>query len=201
MSAPTEPLLRLDDYLTGDMPETEAASFEDDLFAAVADAEPSADVFQTSGLAADAGFLDRLTRWASDPNEQMAFANGTTRAQVDALLASGMPVHYVDLGAGGASVAFAAWKPGVKIVVARLSVDLRGWENVDVEVTTADGTPVKTFRDVHCAPEDGALYAVCHEPLARLAFTRGRTISRVVATRGGARETVAVFDVQPAAFG
>jgi len=102
-------------------------------------------------------------------------------------------------GTGGSSFPFTAWKPGVKIVVARLGVDLRGWQDVDVEVATADGRPVKTFRDVHCAPEDGALYAVCHEPLARLAFARGRTISRIIGTRGGARETVAVFDVQPAA--
>jgi hypothetical protein len=199
LSAPNEPLLRLDDYVTGEMPETEAAAFEEDLFAAAADADPSVDVFKASGLAADAGFLERLARWASHPNEQ-AFANGAPRAQIDALLGSGLPVHYVDLGAGGAPVPFVPWKPGVKIVVARLGVDLRGWQDVDVEVAAADGTPVKTFRDVHCAPEDGALYAVCHEPLARLAFARGRTISRVVGTRGGARETVAVFDVQPAAF-
>jgi len=198
MSAPTEPLLRLDDYVTGDMPETDAAAFEDELFAAVADADPSADLVAATSLAADAAFLDRLARWASDPNEQ-AFANGATRAQIDALLASGLPVHYVDLGTGGSSFPFTAWKPGVKIVVARLGVDLRGWQDVDVEVATADGRPVKTFRDVHCAPEDGALYAVCHEPLARLAFARGRTISRIIGTRGGARETVAVFDVQPAA--
>ena len=36
-----------------------------------------------------------------------------------------------------------------------------------------------------CAPEDGALYAICHAPLAHLAFARGRSISRVVATRDG----------------
>ena len=55
---------------------------------------------------------------------------------------------------------------------------------------------MKTFRDVTCAPEDGALYAVCHEPLARLAFTR-RSVARIVAARDGRRETVAVYDVRP----
>lgn len=198
MSAPTEPLLRLDDYVTGDMPEAEAGTFEAELFAAVAsDADAPADVFKTSGLAADAGFLDRLARLASNPNELAAFAGGFTRAQVDGLLGSPLPVHYVDLGAGGASM-FPAWGADVKFVIARLAVDLRGWQDVDIEVTTADGTPVKTFRDVHCAPEDGALYAICHAPLAHLAFARGRSISRVVATRDGTRETVAVFDLQPA---
>jgi hypothetical protein len=198
MSAPTEPLLRLDDYVTGDMSEAEARTFEADLFAAVAsDADSPADVFKRSGLVADAGFLDRLARLASNPDELAAFAGGFARAQVDGLLGSPLPVHYVDLGAGGASV-FPSWGADVKFVIARLAVDLRGWQDVDIEVTTADGTPVKTFRDVHCAPEDGALYAICHAPLARLAFARGRSISRVIATRDGTRETVAVFDLQPA---
>jgi hypothetical protein len=191
MSTPDEPLLRLDDYVTGDMREAEAVAFEEELFAAATDADPAA----STGLAADAGFLDRVARFAADPNERQAFT-GSTRADVDALLGSPLPVHYVDLGAGGASV-FPSWGPEVKFVIARLSVDVRGWQNVDVEVTTADGTPVKTFRDVHGAPEDGALYAICHAPLARLAFTRGRTISRIVGTRDGTRETVAVFDVRP----
>ena len=59
------------------------------------------------------------------------------------------------------------------------------------------GQPVKTFRDVTCDPTDGALYAVCQEPLARLAFQRGRTISRIVGSRAGQRETVAVFEIVP----
>jgi hypothetical protein len=198
MSAPTEPLLRLDDYVTGEMPEAEAASFEDELFAAAADADPSAAALSARGLAADVTFLNALVRMAADPSEHMAFAGGATRAEVDALLGSQVPVHYVDLGNGGETV-FPAWAPTVKVVIARLAVDLRGWQDVEVQVSAADGTPIKTFRDVHCAPEDGAVYAVCHAPLARLAFTRGRSISRVVATRGGTRETVAVFDVRPPA--
>jgi hypothetical protein len=195
MSAPAEPLLRLDDYVTGEMPDAEAAALEEELFAAAADADPSASAFTSAGLAADAGFLDRLARLVSDPNELPALTGGFSRADVDALLGSPFPVHYVDLGAGGASV-FPPWGPEVKFVIARLAVDLRGFRDIDVEVTAPDGTAVKTFRDVHCA-EDGALYAICHAPLARLAFTRGRSISRVVGTRGGTRETVAVFDVRP----
>jgi len=193
MSAPTEPLLRLDDYVTGEMPDADAAALEEELFAAAADADPSA----SAGLAADAGFLDRLVRVVSDPHELPALTGGFSRADVDALLGSPLPVHYVDLGAGGASV-FPAWGPEVRFVIARLAVDLRGFRDIDVEVTAANGTAIKTFRDVHCA-EDGSLYAICHAPLARLAFMRGRSISRIVATRDGARETVAVFDVSPPA--
>ena len=198
MSAPAEPLLRLDDYAAGDMPEAEAARFEEDLFAAAADADPPAGMRVDDRLASEAAFVDRLVRMAIDANASGVFAGGATRAQIDALLASGLPVHYVDLGTGGDKV-FDAWDPAkVKVVIARLAVDLRGWQDVEVEVTAPDGKPVKTFRDVVCAPEDGALYAVCHEPLARLAFTH-RSIARIVASRDGRRETVAVYDVRPPA--
>jgi hypothetical protein len=197
MSAPAERLLRLDDYVAGDLPDAEAARFEEELFAAAADADPPAGMRTNDGLASDATFVDRLVRMALDTNAAGGFAGGATRAQVDALLSSGLPVHYVDLGAGGEKV-FTPWDPAeVRYVVARLSVDLRDYQDIEVEVATADGTPVKTFRGVTCAPEDGALYAVCHEPLARIAFARGRSVSRVVATRAGRRETVAVYDVRP----
>jgi len=198
VSAPAEPLLRLDDYVGGDMPDAEAARLEDELFAAAAEADPPAGMRVNDGLASDATFLERLTRMAITAKEAGVFAGGVTRAQIDALLASPLPVHYVDLGTGGEQV-FAQWdRDTVKIVVARLAVDLRGWQDIDVEVTAPDGTPVKTFRDCICAPEDGALYAVCHEPLARLAFTH-HSVARIVATRDGKRETVAVYDVRPPA--
>ena len=197
MSAPAEPLLRLDDYVRGDMPDAEAARLEDDLFAAAADVDPPAGMGASEGVAADAAFFDRLVRMVIAANQAGMFASGATRAQIDALLASPLPVHYVDLGTGGEKV-FEPWdRDKVKVVVTRLAIDLRGWQDIDVEVTTADGTPVKTFRDVTCAPEDGALYAVCHERLARIAFSRGRSISRVIATRDGKRETVATYDVRP----
>jgi hypothetical protein len=150
------------------------------------------------GPASDAAFVAGLTPLSIEASASGAFAGGTTRAQIDALLASGLPVHYVDLGTAGERV-FDGWDPAkIKVVVARLAVDLRGWHDIDVEVTAPDGRPVKTFRDVSCAPEDGALYAVCHEPLARLAFTR-RSVARIIAARDGRRETVAVYHVRPPA--
>ena len=198
MTAPMDALLRLDDYATGDMPEAEATRLEEELFAAAADADPPPAMKADEGMPSDASFLARLMPLASEVAASGAFAGGATRAQIDALLASGLPVHYVDLGPGGEKV-FDAWDPAkVKVVVARLAVDLRGWQEIEVAVTAPDGRPVKTFRDVTCAPEDGALYAVCHEPLARIAFTR-RSVATVVAVRDGRRETVAVFDVRPPA--
>ena len=34
---------------------------------------------------------------------------------------------------------FPSWARHVKFVIARLAVDLRGWQDIEIEVTTADG--------------------------------------------------------------
>lgn len=178
-------LLRTDDYVSGHMSDADADAFEEELFAA-----PDA--------AGDAAFVDDLARLLAVCDADGGLVDGGTRAQVDALRAAGARVHFADLGGGGAPVAFPGWDADeIDVVVARLGVDLRGYESVDVEVETGDGRPVKTFRDVACDPTDGALYAICREPLARLAFGKGRTISRIIATQGGRRTTVAVFQVTP----
>ena len=186
MSASGERLDRLDDYLSGHMPEAEAARLEEDLFEAAADASDDGDV----------AFLDQLARMSAMLAAVDGLRGGGTRAMVDLVNKSGLRVHYVDLGAGG-PVDYPAWANGTEIVVTRLGVDLRGWENANVEVSDADGKPVMTFRDVACDPDEGAVYAICQEPLARYFFLRSRTISRVVATRDGHRETLAVFDITP----
>jgi hypothetical protein len=187
-AAPDLPLARADDYVSGHMSDVEAAAFEDELFATGA-------LESVQGSAA--GFVDRLSRGLGVIQQFADLLGGATRAHVEALRAAGARVHLVELHAGEPA-AFPDWGTGVDVVVARLGVDLRGESLVDVEVETGDGRPVKTFREVECDPTDGALYAICQEPLARLAFTRGRTISRVIATRNGRRETVAVFDIRPA---
>jgi hypothetical protein len=187
---PVTPLDRLDDYVSGHMSDADAAAYEDELFAAGA---------SSAGATHDAAqFLDGVARMAALYEKGGGFLEGGTRAQVDALRAAGARVHFIDLGPGSAGpIPFPAWGAGYDIVVARLAVDLREQGLVDVEVETADGRPVKTFREVGCDPTDGALYAICQEPLARLAFGRGRTINRVIATKAGRRETVAVFDINP----
>jgi hypothetical protein len=43
-------------------------------------------------------------------------------------------------------------------------------------------------------PKDLAIYALCEEPLARLAYGRPRVITRVVGERNGNRETFAEFE-------
>jgi hypothetical protein len=181
MTAPADRLAALDDYVTGQMRDEEAARFEEALFDAPDD---------------DAVFADELARLVTIMARSPAW-DGGRRRHVDELRAAGLNVHYRDLGPAGAPASLEAWEAGTQVVVIRLGVDLRGYDAADVEVETADGRPIKTFRDVSPDPDDGAIYAVCQEPLARLLFRQQRIVSRVVATRGGRRETVAVFDVTP----
>jgi hypothetical protein len=187
MSSAREDLLLLDDYLSGHLDDEGASEFEEQLFEAAA-----------NGQAPELVYLDGLIRWADFVCRIGGFAGGATRAQVDAVIASGLPVHYFDLGAGG-RVAVPPWPEETKIVIIRLAVNVLGYENIDVDVTTFEGQKIKTFRDVQPA-EDGSLYAVCEEPLARISFQRGRVISRIIGEKkgaSGARELIAEFDTSP----
>ena len=179
-------LTALDDYASGHTPDADAAALEDELFARAA--SPEAD---------DAAvFLDALARnatWLA--HYAFSFRGGSTRAEVDGLLASGRRVHYADLGSGGVA-RMTAWPEGTQIVITRLGVDLRGYRDIEVDVSLGEGPVLKTFRGCECDPVDGALYAVCHEPLARIAFGHPRVLAKVSAIRDAGRETVAVVDLR-----
>lgn len=180
-------ILRVDDYQHGLSSEAEAAELEHELFEAAA-----------AGDDADVRYVDALTRAAVFILQHASFDSGT-RAQVDALRAAGARVHFEDFGAGG-SVEVTDWDEGATdVVVFRLAVDLRGYDEIDVEVETPDGRPIKTFRDVRCDPTDGALYAVCEPPLARMAFCKHVRRARVLAKRDSSptRETVAIYETSP----
>ena len=181
-------LTELDDYASGHTPDAEAAALEDELFARAA--SPDADA------AVAAVFLDALARnaaWLA--HYSFSFGGGSTRAEVDGLLASGLRVHYADLGPGGV-MRMDAWPEGTQIVITRLGVDLRGYRDIEVDVSLGDGPVLKTFRGCACDPTDGAFYAVCHEPLARIAFGHPRVLAKVTAIRDAGRETVAVLDLR-----
>lgn len=179
-------LTELDDYASGHTPDAEAAALEDELFARAA--SPDAD--------AAAVFLDALSRnagWLAHFN--FSFRGGSTRAQVDGLLASDQRVHYSDLGTGGVA-RLPAWPAGTQIVITRLGVDMRGYSDIEVDVSLGEGPVLKTFRGCEYDPSDGSMYAVCHEPLARIAFGHPRVLAKISAIRDGQRSTVAVFDVR-----
>jgi hypothetical protein len=182
-----EPLAELDDYTSGLMPEAEADAFEEALFARAA-----------RGAAPEAEFLERLRRDAEWVARRGPFKVGNTRAEIDAVLASGLKVSFLDLGDGSAPVDVHAYPPDLDLVTYRLGVDLRGYEAVDVVVETPTGKYIKTFRDVSYDPTDGALYGMCEAPLAELAFRRGTVLSKVMAGHGAERKLVATFETRPA---
>ena len=184
------PLRNLDDYISGQMPDDRAEAFEEQLFDAAA---------QGSVEAEDAAFVNELSRLSTWLARRGLFDVGSTRSDVEAIQRSGLKVHQQELRAG-AICEITPWPEGTQIVVTRIDVDLRGFEDVDVIIETPDGTHIKTFRDVNYDPDSGALYGVCEEPLARIAFAKGHVISRVTATstRDGRRQTVATFESRPA---
>jgi hypothetical protein len=184
------PLGRVDDYMSGHMLEPQAAVFEEELFDAAA-----------SGTETDAAFLHDLARLSTWLSRRGLFNAGSTRAQVDAILRSNLKVHLMELSSKVSMNELPRWADDVEVVISRLDVDLRGYEDVDIVLEDASGEAIKTFRDVTYDPLEGAVYGVCEEPLARLAFTRGPVVSRVTAVRrdgDGRRETVAVFASRPA---
>jgi hypothetical protein len=185
MTARSDSLSRLDDYVNGILSDEEAADFEAALFDDVARGEDADAVF-LAGLVQNAQFL------AARGN----FGLARRRAEIEELVARGPSVHYIDLGSGG-PVKVSPWGPSTELVVFCTKVDLRGYEDIDFEVERPDGTPIKTFRDVSYDPDDGHVYAVCEEPLARLSFGQGQVTLRVKATQAGARREVTTIQVHP----
>jgi len=180
-------LTRLDDYVAGQLPDERAAGFEDELFARAAGPQPDEETTFFDALARSAAWL---------ASHFFGFRGGSTRAEVDGLIASGKKrVHWMDLGTPGAK-RLSDWPDGTQIVITRLGVDLRGTSDVEVNVSFDGQNNVKTFRDCEYDPTDGSLYAVCHEPLARLAFGQPRVLAQVTAVRNGRREIVGVYDAR-----
>lgn len=181
MSTRVNELEAIDDYVSGAMTDDAARAFEEELFASA----PQNESLQ---------YLDRTLRTANKLFRRGGWTIGSTREEVDRLLATNPRVSYFDLGEAGGEKRISAWGEGLDFVVFRLGVDLRGIASVDVEVEDPAVGPLKVFRDVNFDPKDLALYAVCEEPLARLAWGRDRVITRVIGERNGQRETLATFE-------
>ena len=176
----------LDDYTSGAMTDDEAGDFEEALFAEAA-----------RGEAPELTTHDQLVELSLHVIGRMGFEVGSTRERVEALRASELRVHYVDLEPG-APTQIPALPAGTQLFAYRLPVDLRGYDQVDVELTTPGGKLIKTFRDVSYDPHDGALYGLCEPPLAELSFRSGPIVAKVMAAREGQpAELVAVFETSP----
>lgn len=186
MSAADDALALLDDYLSGAMSDAHAADFEERLFADAAEDH-----------APQLGYLDAFFEQAEWFRMRGGFASGATAEQI-AELRKLPNVHYIDVEA---DTRVAAWPADTKYVVYRLDVDLRGYENIDVAVVTANGEHRKWFRDCAFDPQDGALYGVCDAPIAAGTFRDEPLVARIHACRsnqpGAKREIVAELSVTP----
>jgi hypothetical protein len=185
MSAPSDDLALLDDYLSGQMDDAAAAVFEEQLFRHAAEAR-----------APQLSFADDLTATATWFQLRGGFSGGATKAQIEELRA--LPrVHYIDVRSG---VPIAAWPSDTEYVAYHVGVaeDLRAYELVDVEIVTPEGEHVKHFRDVQCDPNNGQLYGVCDAPLAVSTFRTRALMARVEGVRDGRRELVATVQILPA---
>lgn len=184
MSTSRPTLSELDDYLHDGLPASDVDGFEERLFDAAQHGESDA-----------VEFLHQLQKSVSWLAKEHQFGEGHTRAFVDALLAKDQTVHYLAIEPRGA-VEIPMWKDGTTRVVIHTQLDVRGYEQVQVVAGLEGGEPLITFRDVACDPNDGHLYAVCFEPLAKMAFSVGRLCWRITGQRAGQRETLAEATTQ-----
>lgn len=172
-------LARLDDYVSGHMDDAEAERFEETLFAEAA-AHPDRDE--------DLLFLDRVSRFGHYLDSRNCFHIGATRSEVQALLATGRRIAYVDLGRG--DVPSIRYSRSAEQLIMRLEVGLEGLDSVDVEIHVPGHGHSKTMRDVHYDAHDGELYACCEMPLAVMA-AEVNAIWRIVGIEKGRRRTLA----------
>jgi hypothetical protein len=173
-----DPLLALDDYLSGHMPEGEAEAFEEELFESAALAEP-------------AGWLDSVAQLGAYLAHRNAFNPGLTQAEVDASLRSGRRITIVDAHESARVGSFQLPRSAEQIIY-RLETDLRGVDQLDVELYVGEHL-MKVIRDLEFEPEAGVAYLCCETPLAKLAI-RAKATSKVVAHVRGERRTLGVFD-------
>lgn len=185
MSDPAKTLEELDDYVHGVLEEEHVARFEEELFLQLEAGDNPA-----------LSFADELAARLSWLVSHQHFGESRTRREVEALRASNPHVHYQFLAAGQRTE-LAGWSEDTELVVIHLGVDLRGYEHAEMHAQRPDGTPIITFRDVRCDPEDGNVYAVCFEPLARLAFASGPVQGKLTGLRNGRRELIAELETTP----
>lgn len=185
MSEIRAPFEALDAYQSGEMPDAEAAQFEEALFTAAA-----------ADTAAEAGFVDRLSSIGQFLARRGGWDIGSGRARVDELLAAGLRVQmlYPQPGQPGQPLQLSKIDDDAEIVVTHVDIDVRGYDSVDVIVEKPDGTELKTFRDIGFDPTDGSVYALCEAPLARISAQQRHVRLRVIGTRAGVQHAVAVFE-------
>jgi hypothetical protein len=182
VTTPRPPLEAFDAYQSGEMSDDEAASFEEELFAAAA-----------LGTADEAAFVDRISLMGQFLLPRGGFDIGSSRARIDQLIASGLRVQLMQPKPEYVAK-FPKISDDAQIVATHVPIDVRGYDSVDVEVEKLDGTPLKVFRDIGWDPLDGTVYAICEAPLARIATQQRHIRSRIIGHRDGQTHIIAQFE-------
>lgn len=179
------PFEALDAYQSGGMADEEAIGFEEELFSAAA-----------AGTAAEAAFVDHVSKLGQFMLPRGGFDVGSTRERIDQLISMGLRVQVLEpTSLDGGIARFPAIDDDAELVATYLPLDLRGYDSVNVEIKKPDGTYLKTFRDVAWDPKDGSAFALCEAPLARLSAKVGLIHSRIIGFKGGQEHVVAEFGV------
>ena len=173
-SARDQALTVLDDYLRGHMPEDQASSYEEDLFARALRAEAPelsfrAHVQQNLRTMAERGTLDL---WL-------------TARDVERVRASGLRVKFYEID-NTADLPPLDLSDDFDILITKVPFDLTGVRRMDAEVFSATGQPLKTMPDIAFDPADGAVFACCEAELARAADAAS-TVTRVYAVEDSGR--------------
>lgn len=190
MTKRIQSLEALDDYVTGTMPDAEAEVFEEELFAAA-----------TAGADDEARWFDRFHRLVAwiGPSEMLIRATGA--ADIEEMRRQGLRVHVVEYGRSG-KVSYTVPASPFDVIVSKLDVDVRPYDDVVATVENPDGTVLHTFRDCLGEPGTGNLYALCAAPLARKSMGAAPRVTRITGIRKGttAREQIALFETTPVAI-
>lgn len=176
-------LALIDDYVSGRMNDAERELFEERLFALEDEVQ------------AEVAFLDRLARFTHHIVARGLLHPSLMREELDQLVVGGTRVDLRELGAPGV-VTVQPLEEGAQVVVQRADLRLFDVTNVDLEIVLPELGHVKTLRDLAVDPNDGAVYACCDAVLFRMAMAESpRTTFRVVALRGGRRETIGEYEL------
>ena len=172
-----EAAARLDDYVRGALDDTEAETFEEELFArALRDEAP------------ELTFREDLRRTFQAMKERGTIDIWLTERGLAELIASGAKVRRYDLDPAQPA------KPDLSgdfdIFVTRVPIPLEDVEQLEAEVLSPDGQVLKVMPDITFERTDGAIYACCERELA-IAAARAPTVTRLWARETGGRRLLA----------
>lgn len=174
-----ESVIALDGYLRGRGTDLDAAALEEDLFErAFADAAP------------ELVFVDELASMVRSLAEHGTLELYIRAADVERIRTLNRKVQMVEL-VNTAEPQSYTLERDADVVIARVPIDLRGLDELDVEVYLGDSDEaVKVMRDIAFDEDAGAIFFCCEGDLAR-ATANVRTRSRLYGRDGGGRRLIA----------